>query len=70
MAQWASFKIDHPVLNQTYHFTEAPDLRPVAPPVNIPDSTLFSLIKSNFDKHEEDNNIDFYYEHNVPKCFP
>jgi hypothetical protein len=25
------------------------------------------MLKSGFDKHEEDNNIDFYYEHNVPK---
>ena len=25
------------------------------------------MISTTFDKHEEDNNIDFYYEHNVPK---
>ena len=31
------------------------------------DSTLFHAIPSVFDKHEEDKNIDFYYEHNVPK---
>ncbi|MEJ0083352.1 MAG: hypothetical protein WDM78_20920 [Puia sp.] len=39
----------------------------MAQPVIPKDSTLFSLLKSSFDKHEEDNNIDFYYEHNVPK---
>ncbi len=28
---------------------------------------LFSLVKTNFEKHQEDDNIDFYYEKNIPE---
>jgi enediyne biosynthesis protein E4 len=60
-------RFDHPAINQVYKISET--VQPAVPftEEKIPDSTLFSLVKSNFDKHEEDNNIDFYYEHNVPK---
>ena len=61
-------KYEHPTLNKLYTISEAAQAAVPATAANrLPDSTLFSLIKSNFDKHEEDNNIDFYYEHNVPK---
>jgi hypothetical protein len=58
----------HPALNKLYSISqkELPG-SPATPPAKNSDSTLFRLIQSNFDKHEEDNNIDFYYEHNVPK---
>jgi hypothetical protein len=61
-------KYDHPALNKLYNISET-DSKPVPalPAKKIADSTLFRLVQSNFDKHEEDNNIDFYYEHNVPK---
>jgi enediyne biosynthesis protein E4 len=60
-------KFDHPAINKSYKIAET--VQPAVPftKEKITDSTLFSLVKSNFDKHEEDNNIDFYYEHNVPK---
>jgi enediyne biosynthesis protein E4 len=60
-------KFDHPAINQTFKIAET--VQPAVPfrEEKIADSTLFSLVKSNFDKQEEDNNIDFYYEHNVPK---
>ena len=29
--------------------------------------TLFTLQQSNFDKHVEDDNVDFYYERNIPE---
>ena len=32
-----------------------------------PAPTLLQPVKSNFDKHQETENIDFYYEHNLPK---
>jgi enediyne biosynthesis protein E4 len=61
-------KFEHPELNKIYKISEADsNHNKVLSTVNIPDSTLFSLVKSEFDKHAEDNNIDFYYEHNVPK---
>ncbi len=30
-------------------------------------STLLLTVKSNFDKHVEDDNVDFYYERNIPE---
>ena len=30
-------------------------------------STIFIPVKSTFDKHQEDNNIDFYFERNIPE---
>ncbi len=55
-------------INKLYNIEEPPGSpTPVSQPALAKDSTLFSLLKSGFDKHEEDNNIDFYYEHNVPK---
>ncbi len=29
--------------------------------------TLFDSVKSNFEKHEENDNVDFYYERNIPE---
>jgi enediyne biosynthesis protein E4 len=60
-------KFDHPAINQVYKIAET--VQPAVPfkKEKIADSALFELVKSNFDKQEEDNNIDFYYEHNVPK---
>jgi hypothetical protein len=29
--------------------------------------TLFSPVKNNFEKHQEDDNVDFYYERNIPE---
>jgi hypothetical protein len=34
--------------------------------IHSSNQTLLTLVKSNFDKHQEDDNIDFYYERNVP----
>jgi enediyne biosynthesis protein E4 len=63
-----TLKYDHPKVNQLYSISEpAQQMLPVVQPSVIPDSTLFKIVKSNFDKHTEDNNVDFYYEHNVPK---
>ncbi len=64
----STLRYDHPAINKEYTISET--AQPAAPPVPYmkkTDSVLFSLVKSHFDKHEEDNNIDFYYEHNVPK---
>ena len=30
-------------------------------------STFFTPVKSDFDKHKEDDNVDFYYERNIPE---
>jgi hypothetical protein len=61
-------KFDHPAINKLYNIEEpAGNPTPVAQPTKPTDSTLLTMLHSGFDKHEEDNNIDFYYEHNVPK---
>ena len=61
-------KMDHPTLNKLYTITESVALQqPGKPLERLADSVLFRLVNTPFDKHEEDNNIDFYYEHNVPK---
>jgi hypothetical protein len=59
-------KYDHPAINKLYSFVESATAT-AAPAEKISDSLLFRLVNSNLDKHTEDNNIDFYYEHNVPK---
>jgi enediyne biosynthesis protein E4 len=61
-------KFDHPALDTLYRIEET-ESKPIPVPASkrIPDSTLLRLVQSNFDKHTEDNNVDFYYEHNVPK---
>ncbi|MDP9040732.1 MAG: FG-GAP-like repeat-containing protein [Bacteroidota bacterium] len=60
-------KFDHPELDKLYNISQNAELPVATQPVKMAGSTVFTLVKSNFDKHEEDNNIDFYYEHNVPK---
>ncbi|HXB30094.1 MAG TPA: FG-GAP-like repeat-containing protein [Puia sp.] len=61
-------RYDHPELNKLYNIEEIfSKPAPIIVQKRIDDSTLLRLVKSNFDKHIEDNNIDFYYEHNVPK---
>ncbi len=61
-------KYDHPALNKLYTIAEADSKpAPTHPGTKLADDVLFKQVQSNFDKHVEDNNIDFYYEHNVPK---
>lgn len=33
----------------------------------LPENSFFVPVKSNFEKHQEDENIDFYYERNIPE---
>ena len=63
-----TLKLIHPAINKVFSLQETTG-RPAAPdPVAGPaPETLFRTVKSSFDKHQEDNNTDFYYEHNVPK---
>jgi enediyne biosynthesis protein E4 len=61
----SSFK--NPTLNKEYVIDEVNSKKtiPISSPV-VYDS-LFKVVKAEFDKHEEDNNVDFYFEKNVPK---
>jgi hypothetical protein len=63
-----SIHIEHPAVDSLYNIS-LKDTRPTRSQTESKTTapTLFNRVQSPFDKHEEDNNIDFYYEHNVPK---
>ena len=57
----------HPAID-TVHVIQQPEknngFKPYAPPVAAP---LLDSVKSVFEAHVEDDNVDFYYERNLPK---
>ena len=57
-----------PAINKVYTIEED-DEKNMVSPVKAIDSgaMLLNLVKSNFNKHVEDDNIDFYFERNLPK---
>jgi hypothetical protein len=61
-------KLIHPEINKTITIEEA-DSKNFAKPAPKIDSSTMQLhpLKSSFDKHQEANNIDFYFERNLPK---
>ena len=61
-------KIDHPAINQTHTITQNNE-KNILPDIKTKNANdfLLHLVKSNFDKHTEDDNTDFYYELNLPK---
>ena len=60
--------IDHPAIDSTYTITQQTGL-PLLPPAPAVDSNSFLLhpVGAPFARHTEDENIDFYYELNLPK---
>jgi enediyne biosynthesis protein E4 len=58
----------HPAMNKVYNIQQD-DEKNIVPAAKTIDSAsmLLNLVKSNFDKHQEDDNIDFYFERNLPK---
>jgi hypothetical protein len=60
-------KFEKPAINQT-HIIQQPDSTNILPdPVRRVQPTFFSELKSNFDKHQENDVIDFYTERNIPR---
>jgi enediyne biosynthesis protein E4 len=61
-------KLISPAINKTYTLSQSAKPAPLLqhPPI---DSTqlLLGRIKTDFEKHTEDDNIDFYFERNLPK---
>src|SRR5580704_9061085 len=57
-----------PSLNKVYTIQQDDEKIKVSP-VKAVDSAsmLLKLVKSNFNRHQEDDNTDFYYERNLPK---
>ena len=58
----------HPQLNKVYVLKEAEEKKYTwKQPAVIVKNTLLTKQKSDFEKHTEDDYVDFYYERNIPK---
>ncbi|MEP6711433.1 MAG: VCBS repeat-containing protein [Ferruginibacter sp.] len=58
----------HPPIDTVLIIQQPTNLKPVTDvALNAVSSTLFIPVKNNFDKHNEDENEDFYYERNIPE---
>lgn len=58
----------NPAINKVYHLSQKEAIKVVMPKVDTSHiEPIFNLVKSNFDKHVEDDFIDFYYERNIPE---
>ena len=70
--QWPDLsysKYFHPDINKVYTIKETNEKRyPLLPSTDsVQNNTVFTEIKNNFEKHTEDDYVDFYYERNIPK---
>ncbi len=61
-------KYEHPAVNKLYQLTKKSS-RPYlfAQPATASTNVYFDSVKANFDKHTEDDYVDFYYERNIPE---
>jgi enediyne biosynthesis protein E4 len=60
-------KLEKPAINQT-HIIEEPATKKIVPdPVKENQPTFFTKLESKFDKHEENDVVDFYSERNIPR---
>ena len=61
-------KFVQPEINKT-HLIQQDGKKNILPELKKTDSSqlLLNIVKSSFEKHQEDDNIDFYYERNLPK---
>ena len=61
-------KFIHPEINITHTIQQRSEKNQIPEKSKIDSSKLLlNIVKSNFEKHQEDDNIDFYYERNLPK---
>jgi enediyne biosynthesis protein E4 len=61
-------KIDHPQVNKVQVVVQPQGPRPLAyVDKDVSSKTLFSSLPASFDRHREDDYIDFYYERNLPE---
>jgi hypothetical protein len=60
-------KIIHPSINQVLTIKKESPKQIMKEQETIPAQTIFSLIKTSFDKHTENDVIDFYVERNIPR---
>ena len=61
-------KIIHPEINKVHVIQQTDEKKSFQTQKEIDSpAMLMNIVKSNFDKHQENDNIDFYYERNLPK---
>ncbi|MDI9365201.1 MAG: FG-GAP-like repeat-containing protein [Flavobacterium sp.] len=67
---WPDFStttIKKPQLNKHYALKQDEAKRPIVSPFGASSYTLLQQVNSNFEKHHEDDVVDFYAEQNIPK---
>ncbi|WP_240410120.1 CRTAC1 family protein, partial [Flavisolibacter nicotianae] len=60
-------KIDHPELDKTHVIQQPSSKGPLAYAEQTATAPLFAKTVSSFDRHVEDDYVDFYYERNLPE---
>ena len=60
-------KVDHPAINKTLVLEQTSDHNKINSAIPIKVDTLLVRVKSNFDKHEENDYVDFYQERAIPE---
>ena len=60
-------KYDHPHLNKVYYLQQPVQKGPLAYTSNTTAAPLFQPVENVFEKHTEDDYVDFYYERNLPE---
>ncbi|MCW3114122.1 MAG: hypothetical protein JWR18_2518 [Segetibacter sp.] len=59
-------KIDKPVVNRVLTIEQGNESKKITPSVTSSGSVMFRQVQQIFDKHQEDDYVDFYYERGVP----
>ena len=60
-------KLDKPGINKVHHFEQTAETKIFSIPATPVTTTFFRQVSSAFDKHVEDDVIDFYAERNIPR---
>ena len=60
-------KIEKPGINQVHNIQQPEEKNSTPDPVIKNETTFFTPVKSDFDKHQENDVIDFYAERNIPR---
>jgi hypothetical protein len=72
LIQWPDLtfsKYLHPDINKVYKLKKSEEKRYVSSSIKRPVhyNTMFDSVKNNFEKHTEDDYVDFFYERNIPR---
>jgi len=60
-------RYEHPAINKLYALDESREKKEKGVEVNSKVSPLVDSVQNNFDRHREDDYVDFYYERNIPE---